>query len=210
MNRRRPARSVIGVLMVLVAATLGMAGVVASAIPRQSYSYDLSQAVSDFAGSTAAKGVDEQGVPASGVPSRRGVHSYDDRSQLARACAHLGGQGLAPNTTRLAQDIRVSPMAPRALPLNRPVGASASQNQFVQSRIASLQGEGATAFRVNQQQINVNGVRVGINRPDLQYTLNGQRFYEEFDTLLSTRGPGHASRIGANDPFGIINLFTVG
>lgn len=101
-------------------------------------------------------------------------------------------------------------MAPRALPLNRPVGASASQNQFVQSRIASLQGEGATAFRVNQQQINVNGVRVGINRPDLQYTLNGQRFYEEFDTLLSTRGPGHASRIGANDPFGIINLFTVG
>jgi hypothetical protein len=62
---------------------------------------------------------------------------------------------------------------------------------------------------VNQQQVDINGVRVGINRPDLQYTLNGQRFYEEFDTLLSNRGLGHAARIGANDPSGIINLFTV-
>lgn len=73
-----------------------------------------------------------------------------------------------------------------------------------------MQEQGGTAFRVNQQQVNVNGVRVGINRPDLQYTLNGQRYYEEFDTLVSTRGPGHAARIEANDPFGIINLFTVG
>lgn len=103
----------------------------------------------------------------------------------------------------------MSPAAPRALPLNRPVGASATQNQFVQSRIASLKEQGATAFQVNQQQVNVNNVPVGINPPDLQYTLNGRRFYEEFDTLVSTRGPGHAARIGANDPFGLINLFPV-
>jgi hypothetical protein len=73
-----------------------------------------------------------------------------------------------------------------------------------------LQEQGATAFRVNQQQVNVNGVRVGINRPDLQYTLNGQRYYEEVDTVLSTRGLPHAARIEANDPHGIVNLFTVG
>jgi hypothetical protein len=114
-----------------------------------------------------------------------------------------------PNTARLAQDIAVSPTAPRALPLNRPVGASATQNEFVQSRIASLQEQGATAFRVNQQQVNINSARIGINRPDLQYTLNGQRFYEEFDTLQSSRGATHATRLEANDPFGIINWFTV-
>jgi len=57
--------------------------------------------------------------------------------------------------------------------------------------------------------VDVNDVRVGINRPDLQYTLNGQRFYEEFDTSLSSRGRVHAARLKANDPFGIIKLFEV-
>lgn len=115
----------------------------------------------------------------------------------------------APGSTRLAQDIAVNPTAPRALPLTRPVGASTTQNQVVQSRIASLQADGATAIRVNQQQVNIDGVRVGISRPDLQYTLNGQRFYEEFDTALSNRGPLHALRIGAIDPSGVIKLSTV-
>jgi hypothetical protein len=54
------------------------------------------------------------------------------------------------------------------LPSNRPVGASATQNQVAQRRITSLQEQGAAEFRVNQQQVNVNAVRVGINRPDLQ------------------------------------------
>lgn len=103
----------------------------------------------------------------------------------------------------------VNPTAPRALPLNRPVSGSASQNAFVQNRIGMLQEQGATAFRVKQQQVNVNGLRVVINRPDLQYTLNGQRFYEEFDTLSSLRGYGHGERIFSNDPSGIIRLFTV-
>jgi hypothetical protein len=52
-------------------------------------------------------------------------------------------------------------------------------------------------------------VRVGVNRPDLQYTLNGQRYYEEFDVPSSTRGPAHEARILSNDPSGIVNLFTV-
>ena len=107
---------------------------------------------------------------------------------------------VASTATRLAQDIEVNPVAPRALPLNRPVGGSASQNAFVQDRIASLQGSGATDFRVNQQQVNINGTRVGMNRPDLQYTLKGQRYYEEFDIPSSTRGPFHRARILANDP----------
>lgn len=93
--------------------------------------------------------------------------------------------------------------------MNRPVGLSSSQNAFVQNRIASLQARGATDFRVKQQQVSINGTRVGINRPDLQYTLNGKRYYEEFDIPSSTRGSTHEARILSNDPTGIVNLFTV-
>ncbi len=78
----------------------------------------------------------------------------------------------------------------------------ATQNDFVQSRIRLLRAEGATDFRVNQQQVNINGVRVGANRPDLQYTLDGQRFYEEFETRSFADAWGHAPRILANDPAG--------
>ena len=39
-----------------------------------------------------------------------------------------------------------------------------------------------------------------MNRSDLHYTLNGKRHYRECDTAASDRGPGHAVRIGANDP----------
>ena len=85
----------------------------------------------------------------------------------------------------------------------------ASQNAFVQSRIGSLQSRGATDFRLNQQQVNIDGVRVGVNRPDLQYTMNGLRYYEEFDVPTSTRGPAHERRILSNDPNGIVNLFDV-
>ena len=110
---------------------------------------------------------------------------------------------------RLPQDVAVDPTAPPPLPLNRPVGASPTQNTFVQNRISDLVTQGATDMRVNQQQVDITGTRVGINRPDLQYTLNGQRFYEEFDVPSSTRGLDHQSRIMANDPNGIVRLFTV-
>jgi hypothetical protein len=61
---------------------------------------------------------------------------------------------------------------------------------------------GADFFRVNQQQVDINGVRVGINRPDLQYTLNGQRWYEEFETSSLQDAEAHGPRIMANDPNG--------
>lgn len=108
-----------------------------------------------------------------------------------------------PPRPRLEQDVAVSPVPPRALPLARPIGLSPTQNAFVQSRIRDLLSRGATEVRVNQQQINLAGQRVGINRPDLQYTLNGQRYYEEFETLGSIRGPAHVDRLLANDPTGV-------
>jgi len=132
-----------------------------------------------------------------------GQHLGRAPSQLRLVVGHCVAAEDA-TLARLPQDVAVNPTAPRALPLNRPVGLSDSQNEFVQSRIGSLQEQGATDLRVNQQQVDINGSRVGINRPDLQYTLNGQRYYDEFDTSVSGRGAGHAGRIGANDPFGII------
>ncbi len=116
--------------------------------------------------------------------------------------------GHAP-TPRLPQDINVNPVAPQPLPLNRPVGGSATQNAFVQNRIRGLRSSGAMHMRVNQQQVNIGGSRVGVNRPDLQYTLNGRRGYEEFDLPVSNRGPIHEARILSNDSQGIVDLVQV-
>lgn len=60
-----------------------------------------------------------------------------------------------------------------------------------------------------QSKASAERVRVRMNRPDLQYTISDQRFYEEFDTLVSSRGPGHQVRIEVNDPLGIVKLFEV-
>ena len=60
-----------------------------------------------------------------------------------------------------------------------------------------------------QSKASAEGVRVGMNRPDVQYAINDRRFYEEFDTVSSIRGPVHRVLIEANDPQGIVNLFVV-
>jgi RHS repeat-associated protein len=99
---------------------------------------------------------------------------------------------------RLAQDVAVSPTAPRALPLTRSIGR-ASHNAALREDIAALP-RGATDIRVNQQQVNAAGERVGINRPDLQYTLNGVRHYVEYESPANLRGEAHRLRILANDP----------
>jgi len=94
--------------------------------------------------------------------------------------------------------------------LTRPIGQSATQNAALQGEIAAARRAGATDFRVNQQQVNAAGQRVGTNRPDLQYTdANGRRVYVEYDTSTSTRGPGHQTRIEANDPNGRVILRVV-
>lgn len=104
---------------------------------------------------------------------------------------------------RLKQDVAlgVNKKAPPALSTQgRTIGKSKSQNTAVQNRVAELKKEGATDIRIDQQQVDVNGNHVGVNRPDLQYTLDGKRNYVEWDTPSSGRGAGHADRIKANDP----------
>ena len=108
-----------------------------------------------------------------------------------------------PIVQRLSQDVNVNPLAPKVLGLERRIGLSDTQNARMQADIQRAYENGAYDVRVNQQQVNVDGVRVGINRPDLQYTnSNGQRVYVEYDTTASNRAIPHEIRILSNDPKG--------
>ncbi len=56
-----------------------------------------------------------------------------------------------------------------------------------------------TNIRKNQQQVDVNGDRVGTNRPDIQYDQNGVHHNVEYDTN-SRASTNHQTRVTANDP----------
>lgn len=146
-------------------------------------------------GEVSAKNIDEM---------RREMYTNAAISVLGTAVARIS-TGMP--TRRLSQDISVKPTPPAALPLNRPIGLSPTQNARMQQDIIKARAQGATDFRVNQHQVNSAGERVGINRPDLQYTdANGKRVYVEYDTSKSSRGAEHAKRINANDPNGTVVL----
>jgi hypothetical protein len=113
---------------------------------------------------------------------------------------------------RLLRDILVNPKPPALKATTRPIGRNAVQNAGLQKRIRDLLAKGATDIRVDQEQLALTGPgrtlqRVGRNRPDLQYTLNGQRYYEEFEAPGSLRGPGHEYRIKANDPRAVVKIW---
>jgi len=114
---------------------------------------------------------------------------------------------------RTEKDFTVSTDAPEVKPTDRDISRSATQNLSLQNRLYYLRSLGGRALvydeRVNQQQVNAGGDRVGINQPDLQYTVGGGRRYEEYDKSSSNRGVPHAARILANDPASLIYLYTV-
>jgi hypothetical protein len=86
------------------------------------------------------------------------------------------------------------------------IGTSPAQEAQLRADIAKAKALGATDIRVNQAQVNASEKMVGINRPDLQYTLNGQRYYIEYEREDPGRGPIHTSRIKANDPSAIVEV----
>ncbi len=110
---------------------------------------------------------------------------------------------------QLARDKNVNSQAPRDLPTARPISRSETQNAALQKLIGELKAKGASKIRVDQQQVDSSGVRVGVNRPDLQYELNGKRYYVEFDRASSGRGRPHALRLLSNDPDGEVHLITL-
>jgi hypothetical protein len=97
----------------------------------------------------------------------------------------------------------------------RPVGANDIQNATAQHDVGILaKNPLVTDLKVNQWQASVAteddpSVLLGRNRPDLQFTFGGQRYYIEYDVPSSLRGPGHAARILANDPGAIVYTLTV-
>jgi hypothetical protein len=119
-----------------------------------------------------------------------------------------------PQRARRPVDIAVDPVPPPQLPLNRPIGGTPAQQAALQADIAAAQNLGATDIRVNQAQVNAQGVRVGRNRPDLQYTIGTDRYHIEYDNMTpstypnSPRGRDHADRILANDPAAEVILRT--
>jgi RHS repeat-associated protein len=102
------------------------------------------------------------------------------------------------------------PKPPQANEGNGKIGPNAAQASKLQDWLQYLKGLDPPAedVRVNQEQVDAGGVRVGQDRPDLQFTWNNQRYYVEFDTPDSPRGYPHAQRICANDAAGIVILVT--
>ncbi|MBC3809238.1 hypothetical protein H8K52_18010 [Undibacterium seohonense] len=111
---------------------------------------------------------------------------------------------------RLPRDMNVNPIAPAALPTNRAIGLSATQNAEAQRIVADLKAQGYTDIRVNQQQTNALGSRVGVNRPDISGTSpGGRREHFELDKASSNRAAGHEARLKANDPSCKVTCLTV-
>jgi hypothetical protein len=122
--------------------------------------------------------------------------------ELVQALTGKNPTPQVPAGPRLRQDATVKPNAPDLRPTTRPISPSPRQNAQLQRDIEYLKNElGAENIRVNQQQLNLeNKARMGINRPDLQFDYNNRRYYVEYDSPTSGRGPGHQSRLTANHP----------
>ena len=126
--------------------------------------------------------------------------------ELVQALTGKNPTPQVPAGPRLRQDVTVKPDVPDLRPTGRPISPSPRQNAQLQRDIKYLDDElGAENIRVNQQQLTLdNGQRVGINRPDLQFDYQGQRYHVEYDSPTSGRGPAHQSRLTNNDPNAII------
>jgi hypothetical protein len=67
-------------------------------------------------------------------------------------------------------------------------------------------GSGVSDIRKNQQQVDINGNKVGTNRPDLQFNKNGRHYNLEWDN--STRASArHRRVVTKNDPKAISKFF---
>jgi RHS repeat-associated protein len=115
--------------------------------------------------------------------------------------------------TRNPRDIAYEKLHPQPPEPNRGnssiSSSSLEQSISLNNYLHALNQLTARDIRVNQHQVNIFGVRVGINKPDLQFTYKGNRYYVEWDKSSSGRGIPHGERILSNDPNGVLLLFTV-
>ena len=75
-----------------------------------------------------------------------------------------------------------------------------THNGAIDSRIRELQQNPSVSnIRKNQQQVDINGNRVGTNRPDIQYDQGGCHHCVEYDHV-GTNSVRHGQAIRQNDP----------
>jgi RHS repeat-associated protein len=123
-------------------------------------------------------------------------------SSFGRARVVQGAGGSAQNGLRSPNDVEVSGRAaPDILSLSRRIGYSPWQESSKDALIKVLQRLGAEDVRVNQWQVDASGSVVGRNRPDLQFTIGGRRYYVEWDNNAASNLI-HENRILLNDPSG--------
>jgi hypothetical protein len=85
-------------------------------------------------------------------------------------------------------------------PHGGPAHDAAINKQMEEARAA-----GAENIRKNQVQVNIEGNRVGNNKPDLQYDLNDTHYNHEFDTTEAS-SLKHQDVVPKNDP-AAVNTF---
>ena len=77
-------------------------------------------------------------------------------------------------------------------------------NAKIDNKIKSLRKDSATGIRKNQAQVDVNGNKVGNNRPDIQYNKDGVHHNCEVDR--TKRNATHEEVIRKNDPNSIYEV----
>ena len=127
-----------------------------------------------------------------------------------------GGAGTAIKTTRAAGQVvdvvnksrKVNQIAPR--PNNgiaKPHGGI-KHNSSIDKEVDNIRKQGGKNIRKNQVQVDVNGNRVGNNRPDIQYDINGEHHNIEFDTK-EINSNKHNETIRNNDPNSQVHLHII-
>jgi hypothetical protein len=104
------------------------------------------------------------------------------------------------------EDWLISPaVAPPPNDGNGPAHGGEEHDEAIDEQADKARDQGATNIRKNQVQVDINGDRVGDNRPDLQYDLNGQHYNWEWDNN-GNRSADHGMTIIRNDPNSICYL----
>jgi RHS repeat-associated protein len=172
------------------------------------------QAAYDKLGYTHYDSSDDTGADHDAWQNKNGNTSADFVGYgLVFALSYAGFEGLfspfgsSSDRQRLPQDENVNPNPPSANNGPGYIGTSPGQRAALDKDLADAKANGATDIRVNQQQVNGAGERVGINMPDLQYTdKEGVRQYIEYERSVDGRGAAHEERILANDPAGVVTI----
>jgi hypothetical protein len=123
---------------------------------------------------------------------------------MSRNNSHISAQAVYDNI--LAQEAAKGPPPNNG---NAPAHGNPDHDEAIIEKAAEVEAAGATDIRKNQVQVDINGNRVGDNKPDLQYNLDGVHHNWEVDRAPA-RSLAHGEKIRANDPYAVCTLTMLG